>query len=690
MIDYMECAPRLVSNGYLPLPIKPRDKAPAVGHWRERAGTIPAEQYPGYGVGIACGRGDYPIAAIDIDLVDPDLVRDFGGCLGDLPTTAPLRIGQYPKSLFVVRTEPGVRKMRTDVYEEGHVEILADGQQFVGYGIHPGTSAPYSWASGGDPLTRPAWELPYMDRSGLQAILDAFGRFAAAQGLKMREKARREMPEGAIVYDPDDPMTAKRPLGTPIEELSALLGSISPDCSREQWIRAGMAVHHETEGSSGGYALWDQWSAGSNKYVPGETESQWRSFARRYTGEPVTAASLKLYASEAIRERQAEKTAALTAAGASFFEALPRSIDRFRGEPQKIPMVIEGMLPADIVSMLYSGGGVGKSTLALNVAARIALARVYPDMTIYGHRASGGTVVIVTAEDPDVILHHRIDGLLKGLADELGIDTYQVRDALRDRLYIISTYGYTVGLFNVLNQTLLQATPYYESLARALEAIPNLVQTIIDTKTRYSPAEGTGNVLATQEITHYEALAKRSGAGIMLLHHTNKASRNGSVGAGQAFRDASAIYDSVRAAWYLRPPTDDELARYTICDPRDFTVLENAKNNYVKCGDSKLLERRGYCYRYVGDARPVSAEEKKEIAGESARRAILTIVQASPACSRSTIIERVKNLGVGTRQAERSLKQCETLGLLTVNKDGPAGTAHAYTVTPAAPAVLEA
>lgn len=57
------------------------------------------------------------------------------------------------------------------------------------------------------------------------------------------------------------------------------LKSIDPDCGYDDWIRVGMAIFHETQGSDYGLALFDEWSSKGKKYkgLP-EIEAKWRSF----------------------------------------------------------------------------------------------------------------------------------------------------------------------------------------------------------------------------------------------------------------------------------------------------------------------------------------------------------------------------------------------------------------------------
>jgi len=46
------------------------------------------------------------------------------------------------------------------------------------------------------------------------------------------------------------------------------------------WLRVGMALHHESGGSAGGLMLWEQWSAKSNKWSPGVCSDKWVGFRR--------------------------------------------------------------------------------------------------------------------------------------------------------------------------------------------------------------------------------------------------------------------------------------------------------------------------------------------------------------------------------------------------------------------------
>ena len=147
MADYGE---RLVDNGYSVIPIMPGTKVPGRftgGEWSPypdwtRHCDRPTKSFevdiwrrwPGCGVGIATGA----VVGIDIDILDGALAIQIAelatSMLGDTPC---LRIGRAPKRLLVYRaaTPFGGRKRHP-------LELLARGQQFVAYAVHPETGRP--------------------------------------------------------------------------------------------------------------------------------------------------------------------------------------------------------------------------------------------------------------------------------------------------------------------------------------------------------------------------------------------------------------------------------------------------------------------------------------------------------------------------------------------------------------------
>lgn len=209
----------LLGNGYLIIPIKPGHKRPALSSWQHaRLGASDLSSYPGHGVGVLCGQGAHPIAAIDIDTTDEALSTQFTNwCLDNLGVTCE-RVGKAPKVLLVYRAEHAgwgkaisaaysrewVQGPRGLWYSEGfrevnasgkskiehagqihRLEVLGNGQQFVAYHIHPDTARPYEWTDllGGIEHVR-ADDLPVLTETQVRQAVAKFEELARTVGLE--------------------------------------------------------------------------------------------------------------------------------------------------------------------------------------------------------------------------------------------------------------------------------------------------------------------------------------------------------------------------------------------------------------------------------------------------------------------------------------------------------------------------
>ncbi len=98
-------------------------------------------------------------------------------------------------------------------------------------------------------------------------------------------------PERAPMPEP----AAALPAPVPVEDLPALQrymqGLPNPNASYDDYLRVGMALHHATEGSAEGLAMWNAWAAKIANYHSDKQGQKWASFGD-YTGKPVTAGAL--------------------------------------------------------------------------------------------------------------------------------------------------------------------------------------------------------------------------------------------------------------------------------------------------------------------------------------------------------------------------------------------------------------
>jgi hypothetical protein len=186
---YAAVAAKLAENGYRPVPIASGKKYPPLSKWQEFTYTRESTRHYGNcGAGILLGD----VVAIDVDVDDPDAVAEITEELrrrlriGDV-AEIPCRTGREPRVLLPFRTAQPYPKRKSASFSmrstgnEAHVEVLAKGQQFVAYHVHPETGGPYTW-NGGDLLTVPRTELHELNAKqadevivAIEAILEQYG-----------------------------------------------------------------------------------------------------------------------------------------------------------------------------------------------------------------------------------------------------------------------------------------------------------------------------------------------------------------------------------------------------------------------------------------------------------------------------------------------------------------------------------
>lgn len=265
--------PRLAELGYDPVPIKAGTKHPAAKGWQntDYGALLETPQgrriFSGYGVGVKTKSA----SAVDADSPSEWLVGKVRSwCVDNIGSTI-ARIGQPPRELLVYRTDTPFKKLKSDTFvspdgNEHKVELLADGQQFVAYAIHPGTGEPYYWP-GQELVDTPKSALSFITQKHGFALIDYFNRTCAAEGWA-KKVARQQSAVRRSAADPHAPL--------PLLAAAMSVMSIYPE-TYDRWIAIGAGLYHATDGSPAGLALWNAWSRQSDTYN-GATYDKWETF----------------------------------------------------------------------------------------------------------------------------------------------------------------------------------------------------------------------------------------------------------------------------------------------------------------------------------------------------------------------------------------------------------------------------
>jgi hypothetical protein len=314
---------------------------------------------------------------------------------------------------------------------------------------------------------------------------------------------------GQLPPDEDDPFPNFAPkLHLSVDTMESMLEALDPDMGRDDWIRVGMALHHETEGDDTGFEIWDEWSSGGGKY-PGadELRYQWESFNRPSSRRPVTAATLKMLAKAAGWADRADKTPIPeTPAGPAQVGAKPRfgvvTAEDLAARPTP-PWLIKNVLPKADLGIVFGASGSGKSFLALDLGAAVARGADWR-----GCRVKPGRVVVIAAEGGG-----GVGKRLKAYAQHSGTP---------------------IGDLNV---GVIPAAPNFmerddiKDVVTAIRASGGADLVIVDTFAQVTPGanENAGEDMGLA-LRHAQVLHDALGAMILLVHHSGKDATRGARG----------------------------------------------------------------------------------------------------------------------------------------------------------------
>jgi hypothetical protein len=308
-----------------------------------------------------------------------------------------------------------------------------------------------------------------------------------------------------------------------LQRLAEALTRRDANCEYDEWIRIGMALHHESGGSQDGFRIWDEWSKrGPKKYRSEEDlRTHWNSFSSAIGKNVVTGGTIL----RGDTASAGEFTTGAPSANGHRFLAIP---DHEFAERAPLAWHVKGVLPQAELAVLYGPSGSGKSFLAFDMVAAIATGTHW-----HGRRTAQGRVVYVVAE---------------GAAGFL----------TRLRAYTKTRSGVFPGIRIVADAPNLLGETDYASLASAIDASGGADLIVIDTLAACSPgadenaAKDMGRV-----IERCKQLHKATGATVLLVHHSGKDESKGARG-----------WSGLRAA----VDTEIEVSRYA--DHRVATVTK--------------------------------------------------------------------------------------------------------------------
>ena len=265
---------------------------------------------------------------------------------------------------------------------------------------------------------------------------------------------------------------------------------------------------------------------------------------------------------EAEPERGAEAEAPLRAAPAR----LP--------DPAAIPpraWLYGTRLISGFVSVLAAPGGVGKSALALAQAVAVASGRGFLGEQV--HRRTGAWVL--NLEDPLDELDRRVAAILRLHA--------LPAEAVAGRLFLHSGRTRRLSMAASLDGQIVH--PDRDAVAaQAVAAGIGLI--VVDPFVKSHALDENSNGQMDAAATAWAEVAERSGAAVLLVHHTRKLAAGGAD--VEATRGAKSLTDAARSAALLVPMTAEEAERLGVPEATRWrhVRLDDAKANLAPRAES--------------------------------------------------------------------------------------------------------
>lgn len=294
--------------------------------------------------------------------------------------------------------------------------------------------------------------------------------------------------------------------------LRDMLSRLDPSCGYEPWLKAGMALHHESGGQPYGLALWDEWSAKSEKYPGREAiDAKWDSFGRA-RDTVVTAGWLMREAGGPLATADDFDE---PVAGAKRFR-LHRVVDLRQGSLDS-DYHIKHILDHAALAVLYGESTAGKTFVAIDLAAHVALGREWR-----GHRVRQGRAVYVCTEGAE--------GFKKRLAafcSEHGIDD--------------------IPELRVVNETPSLLNGDHAELAASVNEWGDVRTIWLDTWSRaIAGGDENSSEVVTKAIARATKLHDATGAMVVLVAHSGKDQSKGVRGHSSLKGSADVQIEVVR------------------------------------------------------------------------------------------------------------------------------------------------
>lgn len=238
-------------------------------------------------------------------------------------------------------------------------------------------------------------------------------------------------------------------------------------------------------------------------------------------------------------------------------------------------------VPMKCVTAFISEGGAGKSTLILDLMLHVAAG-----LPFLGLPVKQGRVCYVSAEDDALEVWRRVQKLVRKFKPD------DAAQALRG-FAMIDAVGVALPFVGKDAGGIVRVGAVVDRIANA---IGTAVLVAVDTLARVNGGEENSNEVMSHIVKAGERIAQKTGAAVVILHHTSKAAAREQIADLHAGRGGSALGDNARSVMRLMPATEADVKKFADLDAGavacgDILRLIHAKGSYSRKAPEVWLRR---------------------------------------------------------------------------------------------------
>lgn len=200
------------------------------------------------------------------------------------------------------------------------------------------------------------------------------------------------------------------------------------------------------------------------------------------------------------------------------------------GEPPQREFLVDKLIPQGVAGLFTGQGAIGKTTLAMQLGASVATGTDF-----MGHGVQQGSVLMYLSEDDNCEVSNRLHRIKEAFPATL-------QSEMEQNLKILLQPATDLPFFDYgKSSRAATTTVHFDHFFKAAQSLDNLRLIVIDSYTRVNRLDEIQHSHASFTAAWIEALAKETGATVLMIHHPPKS------GSSTA-RGSSALLNATRFA----------------------------------------------------------------------------------------------------------------------------------------------